>query len=113
MSHDTKNTNAVSKKGDSKIAPIYWFNYFLIAFAMGFFGGLCISIAASDGNRVGDLNFFYWIGYGFWIGATFFSIDLLKEVIAEAGVRAREVYYGEPRAIKQVAEPESGWTWGE
>lgn len=109
MSHDTKNTNAVSTKGGSKIAPIYWFNYFLIAFAMGFFGGLCISIAASDRN----FDFFYWIGYGFWIVATFFSIDLLKEVIAEAGVRAREVYYGKPRAIKQAAETESGWTWGE
>ncbi|HBS76952.1 MAG TPA: hypothetical protein DEA31_03810 [Alphaproteobacteria bacterium] len=115
MSNGTKNMKNVSKK--EKISPIYWPGYFWFAFAMGFFGGVCISIAVSDANRWGGLDFFYWIGYGFWIVAAFFSIVLLKEVIAEAGVRAREVYYGKTRAIKPEIkpeiEPESGWSWGE
>lgn len=115
MSNDTKNMSNVSKK--EKISPICWPNYFWFAFATVFIGGLCISIAASDGNRLGDLNFFYWIGLCFIVVSIFFSIELLKEIIAEASVRAREVYYGKPRVVKRVSEQESGqertWSWGE
>ena len=111
MSNDTKNMSNVSKK--EKIVPIYWPNYFWTTLVSGVIGGLCIGIAMSDRNRWGDFDFLYWVGYGFWIVATFFSIDLLREIIAEAGVRAGEVYYGKPRAVKQATEPESGWSWGE
>lgn len=131
LSHSKKQTKIKEIKVSQKIIPennnqtisaIDWFGLFLTSFFIGVLGGFITGFSSArmtTSYYVPDPGFVmgYFLGLILIAVAIFIGAFALKEMIAEAFVRAMEVYTGKKRVINNISKKDTGtsnvFSWGE